>query len=244
MFDLLRASNSCSRWRDIVQSSSPLQKRLWLKPEKKMLPKRKPRKKPDHMTINIVIRKHPATIWNDSQQNLWELTWHQDDESETIPGPRNPIVTSLEDFLQIFNPNFIYQSPYTGCAVQTPTSAPRSLVFSSLDDLDKKTSITETKEESWQKMLVSQHCITREKIVLESTVRQGARATSVGNMPRQRRRRDGRDLNMGYLISSMQKSLRALLWRLHRFSSFVEDLCEGSEDVEMLDIEGDVEVKK
>ncbi|KAH8731086.1 hypothetical protein GQ44DRAFT_699334 [Phaeosphaeriaceae sp. PMI808] len=176
LFDLLRISKTCQRWQKIVQSSTSLKYRLWLPSERLLKGSRISSKKPPQLAVQISIRHLPATIWNDYQENLWEMTWRKDKSYEAISYSWNPIVSDLENFFQLVSPFFVRQQPYTGCNIQASVETQPSLIFRSVEDLREKTRPRETGfEASWHNMLISQQIVRELGINFYVGARLGAR---------------------------------------------------------------------
>jgi len=172
MFDCMHLGEASKTWREMFQASSLLQERMWLKRDRALPNLRKPRTKADAFALLVVVRQLPATIWNNYQDNLWEMTWRHDHECRTLSWPRNPIFDRLEDFLHIVNPHFIAQPPYAGCEARMPSNTHKSLVFCGMNDLQTKMEMPYTKvEESWGNMLISQHLVTSIEIDFELSIR-------------------------------------------------------------------------
>jgi hypothetical protein len=219
LLDLLRISGTCWQWRRITQTSTLLQERLWLR--RKQPPKclQKPRRMTDQSNINVLVRRRPATIWNDYEENMWEMTWCQDEEAKTIPWPRNPIVSNLEDFLHIVNPHFIHQPPYQGCNVRAFADMPLTLCFSGIKDLQAKAhNIDVPMNELWRRMFLSQHCIHKVGIKLDIDIRYGARNfRSIGHVSREcfhegPKGANNDEVKMQDLVGGMQEGL-VLIWQ-------------------------------
>jgi hypothetical protein len=131
------------------------------------------------------------------------------------PSPWSPLIADLQEYMHIVNTNLIHQPPYTGCNIQTSTSSPRSFVFSSIEELHQKILMTEVKDESWQKMLISQDCITSVQLEFDRVIpRPGKEASCDLYLPQICRRRDRRELKMKDLVGSMRGELRGYFCRI------------------------------
>jgi hypothetical protein len=229
-FDILRVAQTCQRWRSIFQTSPSTQRALWLRREKPFDHLQEPTRTPDQVHINVLVRRLPATIWNDYEENLWEMTWCQYDDMPTISLPRNPIVAELEEFLHLVNPYFVYQPPYKGCKVRAHRNEMRSLCFCGTKDLMAKTKGIDTSTNaSWREMFISQHITRDVDVHFYIDVRYGARNfLPVANLFTEciranRDDDDDDDVKMKDLISGMQNGM-GLIWQaLEKMK--IEDLC-------------------
>jgi hypothetical protein len=157
---------------------------------------------------------------------MWEMNWCQDDEAKTIPWPRNPIVTDLENFLHIVNPHFVHQPPYKGCNIRVTTDVPLTLCFRSIKDIKAKADdIDVPMNESWREMLLSQHFIQNVGIKLDIDIRYGARDfRSLGHVLYDCiyegcEDNDDADIRMKDLVSGMQEGL-VLIWQALKEQGF------------------------
>jgi len=166
-------------------------------------------------SIDVLIRRSPATIWNEYHEGLWEMTWVQNREKQgRIPGPRHRILHKLEDYLDIVSPHFIEQPPYTGCGIRMPWRTRRSFVFEGLADLKTKTERTMPRMESWRNMLMSQRLIDHLEVEFCIDVRYGARSfLHGGQIGSEFAFRDGREMKMGDLVNSLQSGLE-VMWKV------------------------------
>jgi hypothetical protein len=173
-----------------------------------------PQQQPTTLSIKVTIRKLPATIWSEYEKTLWEMSW-QGYEFDMMEHPWSPLIADLHEYMHLINPNFIHQPPYLGCKVKNPSNSPRSLIFSSIEELHQKTLMTEPQEESWQKMLISQTCITSVQLEFDLVTRRPGEKASCGlYMPPVCHRRNRQELKLGDLVGSMRAELRGYIDRV------------------------------
>jgi hypothetical protein len=221
LVDHIHISGTCQRWRTITSTFTTLQERLWKLPSRAYKPPLPADIELNWNIIDVVIRPVPATIWNGYNEDLWEMTWAQDEELSTFPCPKNTMIENLETYLDIVNPNFIEQPPYEGCGIRLPSHGKRSLVFQGFEDLKEKTKAPQNHDcptESWRDMLISQYPTKDFDIQFYVDIHYAAR-NRIGStyVPWKVDRKDnGRELKMNDVVGGLQEGLQEVLSRISR----------------------------
>jgi hypothetical protein len=221
LIDHIRVSETCQRWRTITSTFNTLQERLWKLPSRAYKPRLTADNTQYGLTLNVKLRPVPATIWNGFNEDLWEMTWAQDEELSTIPFPKNTMIENLETYLDIVSQNFIAQPPYEGCGIRLPSHGKRSLIFQGFQDLREKTKAPQNHDcptESWRDMLISQYPIKNFDIQFYVDIHFAA-WNWIGStcIPWKVDRKDnGRDLKMNDFVGGLQEGLQDVLSRISR----------------------------
>ncbi|KAH4001910.1 hypothetical protein HBH98_174350 [Parastagonospora nodorum] len=226
MFDYMRLGETSKIWRELFQNSSRIQERIWLKRDRALPYLRKPRTKADAFALLVVVRQLPATIWNDYQEDLWEMIWRHDHSCGTLSWPRNLIFDRLEQFLHIVNPHFIAQPPYADCRARMPSDMHKSLVFCSLNDLRTKMVMPCTKvKASWESMLISQHLVTEIQMHFELSIRYRGRSAILPELVWHHCRSEaalGEELRMKDLVYGLRRNIEKTFEQLSMYGVGVD----------------------
>jgi len=217
IIDLLRISVTCRNLHNLINTHARMQEQLWNRPQSADKQARTPLPNPCYIDVNVLIRRVPATIWNDYLESAWEITFELV-RDQTVPSHlSNLITTNFERYLHLVNPRFVRQPPYAGCELRMPGHQKRSIVFQGVDDLKQKTRLhTHHEKESWNHMLVSQHLVTGLDVELHLVTRVGARhsyARREAIAVRKGLKRQPKDeMKMKHLVRCLQVGL-AGVWR-------------------------------
>jgi hypothetical protein len=138
-FDLLSISISCRKWRIITSIFKPLKERLFKRPSI-LPPFRQPGITSAHITINVQLRRTPATIWNEYADSTWQLYLSWDEDESSLPSPQCPVLAEVRDLILRPSNLFSCEPPYTGCGIHVPasTNGRPTLTFRNLKDLRRK----------------------------------------------------------------------------------------------------------